>query len=325
MINWGIIGLGSIAHKFAADIQRTENAQLKAVASRSARKAKAFADEHQAERYFSNYEELALDPDIDIIYIATPNTFHFEHTMLCLRQQKSVLCEKPMGVATREVAAMVQEARSHRLFLMEGIWTRFIPAISKLDELLKDGIIGELISVDANFGFKKEFDADSRLFNKELGGGSLLDIGIYPIYLSLLALGFPADIKAMARKAKTGVDTSCEMLFDHPDGSKANLSSTFEANTTNEAFIHGTKGSIKLHAPFHHPEKISIHHSNGKCESLDIPYRGNGYVHEIAAVNECLSQGLTEHPMLSLDKSLELIKIIDKVKECIGLSFDELT
>ena len=320
-IKWGIIGLGSIAHKFASDLLLADNAVLNGVASRSENKAKEFAQSYQADKYFSDYEALAQDEMIDIIYVATPNTYHFEHTLLCFKHNKSVLCEKPMGVNSTEVKTMIREARSRDLFLMEGIWTRFIPAIQKLLELINANKIGNIISVDANFGFKKEFDAESRLFNKQLGGGSLLDIGIYPIYISFLALGFPADIKAMARMTNTQVDLSCMMLFHYENDSIAQLSSTFEANTTNEAFIYGTKGKIKIHAPFHHPQQISLYDHDGQQKDFQIPYRGNGYVHEIESVNQCLQHGLNENPRLSLENSLLVTQIIDVVKKQIGLSY----
>ena len=322
-IKWGIIGLGSIAHKFASDLQLAENTTLAGVASRSESKAKKFADFYNVNRYYSDYELLAQDQDIDIIYIATPNTYHYQHTLMCFTFNKSVLCEKPMGVNSGEVKAMIREAQSRNLFLMEGIWTRFIPAIEKLLELIKDNSIGEIISVDANFGFRKEFDAESRLFNKQLGGGSLLDIGIYPIYISFLALGFPADIKAMARMSSSQVDRSCSMLFHYEDDCKAQLSSTFEANTTNEAFIYGTKGKIKLHAPFHHPQQITVYYNDGHQQNFQMAYRGNGYIHEIEAVNQCLRQELTEHPQLRLANSLSISQIIEAVKKQIGLSYDQ--
>ena len=321
-IKWGIIGLGSIAHKFAADILLAENAVLYGVASRFESKAKEFAQRYHADKYYSDYELLAKDKNIDIIYIATPNTYHFEHTIMCFNHNKSVLCEKPLGVDTDEVETMIREAQNRDLFLMEGIWTRFIPAIQKFLELLKSNAIGDIISVDANFGFIKDFDAKSRLFNKQLGGGSLLDIGIYPIYISYLALGFPADIKAMARMTNTQVDRSCTMLFHYEYDGKAQLSSTFEANTTNEAYIFGTKGKIKLHAPFHHPQQITVYHYDGQQQNFQMPYRGNGYVHEIEAINKCLQEEQIEHPQLNLKDSQYISQIIASVKKQIGLSYD---
>jgi len=324
-VKWGIIGLGSIAHKFAADLQIVHNAVLEAVASRSVDKAKKFANQYHANEYYADYELLVEKSNVDIVYIATPNTYHFSHTMMCLKYNKAVLCEKPMGVNSHEVKSMIDKARSRNLFLMEAIWTRFIPAIEKLLALLEANFIGKLISVDANFGFYNEFDAESRLFNKQLGGGSLLDIGIYPIYLSFLALGFPFDINAIARMSSTQVDQSCYMLFNFENESKAQLSSTFEADTTNEAYIYGSKGNIRIKAPFHHPQQIECYLYDGEKEEFNIPYRGHGYVHEILAVHHCLDQKVKEHPQLNLEISLAISQIIDAIKGKIGLSYTNVT
>uniref|UniRef100_UPI0040498FBD Gfo/Idh/MocA family protein n=1 Tax=Flavobacterium sp. TaxID=239 RepID=UPI0040498FBD len=249
-IKWGIIGLGKIANKFAADLQLSDNAVLFAVASRNAEKAENFSQKYNATKFYDSYEALAEDSEIDVIYIATPNTFHFQNTMMCLQNGKGVLCEKPMGINATEVATMMYEAKSRNLFLMEGIWTRFMPATNKLLEILANKTIGEILFIRADFGFKADPNPDGRLYNKKLGGGSLIDIGIYPLYLSLLTLGIPVDIKAMARIIETGVDSYCAILLDYENGAKASFESTFEANTPTEAYIYGTKGAIKLHSRF---------------------------------------------------------------------------
>jgi len=320
-INWGIIGLGNIAKKFAADLQLSNSSILYGVASRDIIKAKVFKEKFKSIKYYGTYQELANDSDIDIIYIATPHTFHFENTMMCLRKGKAVLCEKPMGIDSNEVKMMVQEAKSRNLFLMEGIWTRFIPATEKLIEILNKKIIGDVFSIRADFGYKGDLNLESRVYNKKLGGGSLLDIGIYPIYLSLLTMGFPRDLKAIARMTETGVDSYCSMLFDYENGSKANLESSVEAETPNEAYIYGSDGSIKLHSSFHHTEKITISR-NGKKEVLDIKYKGNGYIYEIEEVNNCLLNQEIESQKLPLKTSIDLILLIDKVKEEIGLKYE---
>ncbi|MGM0566959.1 MAG: Gfo/Idh/MocA family protein [Bacteroidota bacterium] len=323
-IKWGIIGLGQIAHKFAADLMLSNDAVLHGVASRELNKARLFAKKFKSIKHYDSYEALANDSDIDVIYIATPHVFHFENTMMCLRKGKAVLCEKPMGMNADEVNIMVQEAKSRNLYLMEGIWTRFIPATEKLIEILNQKIIGEVFSVRADFGFKGDFNPESRLYNKKLGGGSLLDIGIYPVYLSLLTLGIAKDLKAMARMTQTGVDSYCSMLFNYENGSKAILESTTEANTPTEAFIYGSKGSIKLHSRFHHTEKLTISR-NGEKEILDIKYEGNGYIHEIKEANRCLINQEVESPKLPLKTSLNLISLIDRVKEEIGLKYETKT
>ena len=320
-INWGIIGLGKIANRLANDLIMSENAVLYAVASRDSNKAKAFSQKYNAVKYFDSYEELMKDTNIDVVYIATPHTFHFEYVMMSFKYGKSVLCEKPMGMNAHEVNTMIKEARSRNLFLMEGIWTRFIPAIEKLIELLERNTIGDILSVRADFGFKANFDPQSRIFSKSLGGGSLLDIGIYPIYLSLLVLGIPMDIQAMARVTKTGVDSHCAMLFDYQNSAKAILESTTEADTPIEAYIYGTKGYIKLHRRFHHTKRISVH-LNGKEEEIyNMDYEGEGLLNEIEEVNKCILNNETESKKLPLSISLNLIKIIDQVKEKIGLSY----
>lgn len=313
-VNWGIIGLGKIAHKFAYDLSLAEDGHLQAVASRSYTKAQKFATEYPAQKVYGTYLELLRDPAVDIVYIALPHSQHFEFSLLALQNNKAVLCEKPLGLNPAEVTKLQAEARSRKLFIMEGLWTRFIPATQKLLSLLEQKVIGEIISLKADFGFKPEFDPQSRLFNLALGGGSLLDIGLYPLYLSLLALGKPSEIRAFARFSKTGVDSHCQMLLQFPSGALAQLESSFEAITPTEAFIYGTKGSLKIHSRFHHPEKITLSLNDDIKEVFELEVRGHGYVHEIEAVNQNLLAGVTENELLSHNESLELSQLIAQVK-----------
>lgn len=319
-INWGIIGLGKIAHKFAQDLQLSPTANLHGVASRSLTKAESFAKEHHAQNYFSSYEELAQHPDIDVIYIATPHVFHFENAMMCLQNGKAVLCEKPLGMNAQEVEKLIKKAREKNLFLMEGMWTRFIPAIKHILPFIEADEIGEIISVKADFGFKVEASPESRLLDKRLGAGSLLDIGIYPIYLSLLLLGMPSDVKAMARMNSDKIDTYVSMLLTFPSKAKAVLESTIETKTPTTASIYGTKGTLEIHSRFHHPTRFSII-QNGVDIVHEVMYKGNGYYHEIESVNQCLRKGLTENPLHTLKTSMELVKIMDKVRTEIGLTY----
>tara|TARA_R110002049_G_scaffold9962_2_gene49686 strand:+ start:70256 stop:71260 length:1005 start_codon:yes stop_codon:yes gene_type:complete len=322
--NWGIIGLGKIANKFAQDLQISNSSNLYGVASRSIEKAKAFSDTYKSTTHYDSYEALADDSEVDIIYVATPHVFHFEITMMCLKKGKAVVCEKPMGLNSEEVKTMIDEAKSRHLFLMEGIWTRFIPATNKLVELLDQKAIGDILFIRADFGFKAKVDPKSRLYNKNLGGGSLLDIGIYPIYLSLLTLGLPTDIKVMARITETGVDSYCSMLFNYENVAKAILESTIEADTPTEAYIYGSHGTIKLYSRFHHTEKIGLI-KNGEETIFDIKYTGNGYFHEIEHINECLQNGVMESPKLPFIISMDLITLIDRVKNDIGLKYKTKT
>jgi len=318
---WGIIGLGKIANKFAADLQYSETAQLYGVASQDLNKAKKFSTKYNAQKYYGSYQALANAPEIDIIYVATPHLFHFENTMMCLKQNKAVLCEKPMGMNAKEVRLMIEEASTRNLFLMEGLWTRFIPATEKLIELLAQNVIGQVTSLQADFGFKGDSNPENRIFNKNLGGGSLLDIGIYPIYLSLLVLGIPTDITATAQLTETGVDRFCAMEFHYDNGAKANLESTIVADTPTEAFLHGTTGTLKLHRQFHHTEKIT-HTHNDEVTILDIKYKGNGYIHEIEKVNSCFLNRDIESSKLPLQMSLDLSVVMGTIKNKIGLKYD---
>ncbi|WP_298513692.1 Gfo/Idh/MocA family oxidoreductase [uncultured Kordia sp.] len=320
-IKWGIIGLGNIASKFAADLQLSNDAVLYGVASRSMDKATAFAKTYHAQKAYDSYEALANDPEIDVIYIATPHVFHFENTMLCLQHNKAVLCEKPMGVNAEQVHTMVKEAKSRNVFLMEAIWTRFMPSYQKVLELLDEKVIGDIVSIRADFGFLGEYNTENRLYNKKLGGGSLLDIGIYPIFLSLLVLGMPSEIKAMARMTDTGVDSFCAMLFDYENDAKAVLESTFEVDTPTEGYIFGTKGFIKLHRRFHHANTITLYKDDTETV-FELPHSGIGYIHEIEAVNANIRNGDKENSKVPLAFSEQLITIIDQVKEKIGLQYE---
>ncbi len=320
-VRWGIIGLGGIAHKFAADMQRSETAILYGVASRSIEKATAFAQMYNAEKAFDSYEALVHNDEIDIVYIATPHTFHFENTMLCLQHDKAVLCEKPLGINLTQVQTMMQEAQSRNLFLMEAIWTRFMPSYQKVLQLVNENAIGTIVSIRADFGLRTTVNPEGRLYNKKLGGGSLLDIGIYPIFLSLLLLGMPSEIKAMARMTDTDVDSFCSMLFDYEHNAKAVLESTFEVDTPTEAYIYGTEGLIKLHRSFHHANTVTLY-KNETETVFELPHTGIGYIHEIEAVNANVLNGDTENSMLPLAFSEQLMTIIDQVKAKIGLQYE---
>jgi predicted dehydrogenase len=322
-IKWGIIGPGKIAHKFAHDLLLSERSVLQGVASRNSDKAKQFSEQYHAITYFDSYEALAQDPNIDVVYIATPHPFHFENTMMCFQYGKHVLCEKPMGMSAMQVNTMIHEAATKRLFLMEGMWTRFIPATLKVLELLKSGAIGDLQSIRADFGFLGDVNPEGRLYNKKLGGGSLLDIGIYPIYLSLLTLGLPANITAIARWTDTEVDSFCAMLFDYENSAKAILDSSIEADTPIEANLYGSKGAIKMHNRWHHSEKISWYQQGELKETFELPFTGNGYYHEIEEVNSCLLENKLESEKLPLKMSIDLITTLDRVREKIGLRYSD--
>jgi predicted dehydrogenase len=320
-LKWGIIGLGKIAHKFASDLQLAKNSELVAVASRSKVKAEEFAETYNAKYAFGSYRELANLAEIDIVYIATPHVFHFEHTMLCLEHKKHVLCEKPMGMNAEQVRAMIAKAREKQLFLMEGLWTSFIPATKKVLDLLDENAIGDIVLLEADFGFKPPFDPEKRIYNKSLGGGSLLDIGIYPVYLSLLLLGMPESIQATASFSTSGVDTFCGILFKHTNGANSVLHSTILTQTPTEAIIYGTKGSIKLHTPFHHSQLITLTQDGKEDVHFELPIIGEGYAHEIQEVEKCLRNKQLESKKYPQKSSLQLIETLDLIRRQIGFEY----
>ncbi|MGB7784631.1 MAG: Gfo/Idh/MocA family oxidoreductase, partial [Salinimicrobium sp.] len=210
-IKWGIIGPGQIARKFARSLQEVDDAQLYAVASRTLERAEAFAEETGAAKAFGSYEEMLMDAEVDVVYIATPHVFHKEHTLLSLKHGKPVLCEKPFAINRAQVKEMISNAKEKRVFLMEAMWTPFLPHIIYLREVLSSGKYGKVKRLTADFGFAAAFDKNGRLFKKSLGGGSLLDIGIYPIFLALHTLGKPEKISAKAQMSSTNVDEVCEV------------------------------------------------------------------------------------------------------------------
>lgn len=321
-IKWGIIGLGNIANKFAHDINLHKGSILYAVASRNNDTALYFKDKYNSVLSFSSYKELAKCSDVDVVYIATPHVFHYENTMMCLREGKHVLCEKPMSMNAKQSKEMVALAKSKNLFLMEALWTRFIPSTIKVIELIRDNEIGEIKSIKADFGFEAKLRTKNRLFDNKLGGGSLLDIGIYPIFISLLLLGLPKSFIAKATIDENNVDTSFKTTFDYGNKIESALESTFEKQTPTEAIIIGDNGSIKIHSQFHCSNKITLYKEGESDRIINSNIVGNGYYHEIEEVVNCLKNNFTESEKLSLSFSLELIELLDKIRNRIGLKYD---
>lgn len=320
-INWGIIGLGKIANKFAQDIQTVANCQLYAVASRHQEKANSFAKLHNATKAYGNYEALIADPNIDAIYIATPHSFHKAYSILCLNHKKAVLCEKPLALSSKDVEAMINVAKTNNTLLMEALWTYFLPHYQFVLSELKSGKYGQITKLEADFGFLTKFDSNSRVFNKSLGGGSLLDIGIYPIFAALSTLGKPIDVDAKAVFFENGADASCHMIFNYYDGVKAFLKSSLLEKTPTEAIFYCEKGIIKINSRFHEPTSVVIHH-NGKDRIYDFKTPTFGYNFEIEHFNELLRNGKTESPIMTYEFSKTLMSLIDDIKHLIGLKYE---
>ncbi|MFN8258467.1 MAG: Gfo/Idh/MocA family oxidoreductase [Bacteroidales bacterium] len=314
-INWGIIGTGKIANKFALALKHVPGSCMKAVASREKTKAELFASQHNIEKSYGSYLELAEDKKVEVVYVATPHVFHFENTMMCLHNNKAVLCEKPFAMNLNEVTQMVELARQKNLFLMEALWTRFFPGTLRILEIVNSGAIGDIKYIRSDFGFKGIFDPDGRLFNKALGGGSLLDIGIYPVFISLLLLGVPDEVSSEAIIGPTNVDESVSMVFKYNNGSLASLSSTFMANTPIETDICGTLGMIRIPKPWFMSRGFSLILNDGTKEDFNREFICNGYEYEAIEVNNCLRLGKTESSLMTHDFSLKLIGLLDKVRE----------
>ncbi|SDG40897.1 Gfo/Idh/MocA family protein [Psychroflexus sediminis] len=320
--NWGIIGLGGIAQKFASDLQDIKTARLYAVASRTLEKAQEFSSKFKVENAYGSYEDLAKDPEVDIIYVATPHVFHYENTLMCLEHGKAVLCEKPMAMNARQLKAMIELSKKKSLFLMEGLWTNFMPHLQKVHQLAQNETYGKCLKVEADFSFKAEFDTGKRLFNKDLGGGALLDIGIYPVYLALKLLGVPQLMEAASEFSSTGVDVSNQIKFNYSSGATAHLSSSFAKTTASRARVHFENATVEFGSRFHETDQLEIRTNSG-VDKLDFNYPTHGYQFEIEHVQDCLEKGLTQSPEWSLQASLELAETLDKIREIMGLVYKE--
>jgi predicted dehydrogenase len=318
-IKWGIIGLGKIANKFAVDLATVENTELVAVASRSQGNANEFRQKFNVKKAYNSYEALVKDPEVDAIYIATPHSFHKEHSILCLQNKKAVLCEKPFAMNAQEVAEMIAVAKENDTLLMEALWTYFLPHFNVVLDIVKSEKYGKLKKLEADFGFHTPYNTDSRLFKKEVGGGSLLDIGIYPIYAALSTLGKPANIEAKATFFENGADSSCSMIFEYNDA-KAHLKSTLLEETPTEAIFTFQDAVVKLHTRFHESSKISIITGNNE-EVIDVKTATIGYSYEAEHFSQLIRQGKKQSDVMTFEFSENLIATLDEVRAIIGLEY----
>jgi predicted dehydrogenase len=318
---WGILGSGNIAQQFARGLRHLQDAELVAVGSRTQESARAFAAEFGARRAHGSYEALAADPEVEVVYVATPHTLHAANTLLCLEAGKAVLCEKPFALNAHEARLMISAARTRGLFLMEAMWTRFFPLMGRLRELLRAGRISEVRLVQADFGFRSEVSPAHRLFNPDLGGGALLDVGVYPVSLASYVLGEPAAISSHAHLGETGVDEQSALIFKYPSGALALLSAAIRTATPHEALIIGTEGSVRLHAPWWQPTAMTLTPTSGEPETFGEPLPHNGYAYEAAEVARCLRAGLLESPVMPLDETLAIMRVLDSCRAQWGLRY----
>jgi len=318
---WGILGAGGIAKKFSIGVQALADHELIAVGSRTQEKADQFADQFNIPHRHASYEALVSDREVDAIYVATPHPMHKENTLLCLAHGKHVLCEKPFTINAGEAKAIIDAARKHKLFLMEAMWTRFIPAVLEAKRLVDSGAIGEVRMINADFGYRAGFNPASRAFDPALGGGGLLDVGIYPLSLASMFLGRPDRIASLADIGQTGVDEQSAFVLGYPGGQLATIYNAVRTNTPQEAIIMGTDGMIRIHPPFWIPKKLTLTQPGKGAQEMEIPFAANGYNYEAAEVANCVRAGKLESDVMPLDESLQLMETMDAIRAQWGMKY----
>ncbi|MCG8306572.1 MAG: Gfo/Idh/MocA family oxidoreductase [Cytophagales bacterium] len=314
-VNWGIIGTGNIANSFARDFAYAHGGNLFAVASRSVDQARIFKEAYGIQRAYGSYEELLEAPEVDVVYITTPHNFHFEISRTAIKNGKAVLCEKPITVDPAQCRELIALSRANKVFLMEAMWTCFLPPILKMKEWLIQGRIGKVRYLRAEFGIRACEDPKSRLFNPDLAGGALLDIGIYPVALTWLVFNqMPQHVAVNSKLSKRGVDIEETMIFQYPDESLASLNASFNYSMPNEALIVGEDGYIKI-PEFFMARKCLLYSEHGVTERFTDQRNSVGYAYEINEVNKCLTEGRLESEIMPLQNSLKIQEIMDIVKD----------
>jgi predicted dehydrogenase len=324
VIRWGILGTGKIAKAFATALRETPDAKLVAVASRAVDSATKFGQEYGAERFHGSYQALADDPDVDVIYIGTPHPMHHENALMCLNGGKAVLVEKSFTMNRRQAEDIISLARAKNLFVMEAMWTRFMPSVVEAKRIVDSGEIGKPANVTADFGFTADVGPEHRLFAPELGGGALLDLGIYPLSMSSFFMGAVTGVKAQAEMAATGVDMQTAFTLTHEGGGVSSCACSLRSRTPTELTISGTKGFVRLHDRFHNTDTITVTLVDGASRNertLSLPKSGNGYTHEAQEVGRCLRAGLIESPVMPHAETLALMGTLDDIRAQIGLRY----
>ena len=314
-IRWGIMGCGHIANNYANDLTLTKHGKLVAVGSRSKAKAKKFAAQHGDVAAYGNYEELTADPDVDIVYVATPHPYHMENTLLAIKNGKHVLCEKPIAMNAKQTRRMITAAQKKGVFLMEAMWTRFFPAAVQLRQWLAEKRIGKVLALEADFGIHFKVGPKHRIFNPDLGGGALLDLGIYPISFASMVYGTqPKKITSTMRKAKTGVDNHAVIAFEYKDSATAALSISSMVRMKNEARIFGSKGMIIVHSDFFHPSQLTLEAEGKKPKMVNLAHPGIGMQFEAEHVHQCLKKEKSQSDIMPLDETLAIMQTLDNIR-----------
>jgi predicted dehydrogenase len=325
-LRWGIIGTGGIAGRFVADVGLLADAEVVAVGSRTVAGAADFGNRHGVAGQHGSYADLVADPLVDVVYVATPHPFHAEHAIQAIEAGKPVLVEKPFAMDAREARMIADAARDARVFCMEAMWTRFLPHMERLRAILAEGILGEIIALSADQGVRFEQDPEHRLFAPELGGGALLDLGIYPFSFASMVLGPPETVRACATSAFTGVDQTTSAVLTYPHGAHAVLVCTSASATPMRAWVAGTQGRIEIDRPWYQATSFTLTRADGSVERFETPAgvvegRAKGMRFEADEVARCLRLGLLESPLLTLDETVSIMGALDEVRDQIGLAY----
>jgi len=318
---WGILATGGIAGTFVEDLALLPDAEIVAVGSRTLEAAQRFAGRYEIPRAHGSWADLAGDPEVDVVYVATPHSAHHAASRLCLEAGKAVLCEKPFTLDLATSQDLITLAGDRGLFLMEAMWMRTIPAIRRIAELVADGSIGEVTAVYADFGIGGEFDASHRLRDPALGGGALLDLGVYPVTFAHLFLGPPQRIAALASLTPEGVDDNTGVIFGYDSGAIATLHCGIVGRSPTAATIVGDAGRIELPSPFFRPDRFTLYRDR-QAEVVHVPIRGNGMGYEAEEVMRCLADGKLESPLAPWSATLDVMRSLDAVRAQIGVDYE---
>ena len=321
-IRWGIIGAGRIARDFVTDLLLLQDQVPAAIGSRSSGRAQQFAASYGVEKYYGSYAALAADDSLDVVYVATPHSEHYDAARLCLEAGRAVLVEKPFTVTPAETARLIALATSQRLFAMEGMWTRFSPIVREVTELVRGGAIGRITAVQADLSGANRYDPGNRLWNPALAGGALLDVGVYPLSFGSMLLGAPDEIRAVSSAAPTGVDANTAVIAHYPGGAVGLYYCGLWAKSPEVATVIGVGGTITVGSPtgepFYMPDSYTLVPADGEQRTREITLHGNGFTYEAAEVARCLRAGLTESPLMPLAGTLEVMRVLDAARASSG-------
>ena len=319
--NWGLLGPGLIAQQFAEDLKVVEGASLYAVASNSLERAGAFGQKYGSEKIYDSYEALVNDPNVDAVYIATPHNFHLKNTLLCLNAGKPVLCEKPLTVNAGETRILIDAASKNKVFLLEAVWTRYLPIFSEIRKWLDDGAIGDITLLSSTFGFSLPMGKEQRWLNPQLAGGTLLDMGVYPVSTSQWVMGqMPASFSARAVLAETGVDILTSVLLKYPNGVISQFNTNFVSDNVNDMYIYGSKGYIRIYANYWGSSKATLSVA-GQDLTVSRPLRASGFEYEIEETMRCVRAGLLQSPGMPHAQTLANMELLDAIRAEIGVRY----